>query len=172
MPPASSPGLLALLVLAAAWVWGSFLNQVVDRTPRSLPPPAAPSDAAAEGRPTLLHPARSVCLACSAPIPWYDNIPVVAYLRLRGRCRACGAAIGRRTLVLEALTPLLLLTWHLTARLHALPPATELWGHAAASWLLVAVPVGVERRRFHPLFLALGVVAWGGWVVTLVGAGT
>jgi leader peptidase (prepilin peptidase)/N-methyltransferase len=37
---------------------------------------------------------RSACPACSSRIAWFDNIPVISYLVLRGRCRACGARIG------------------------------------------------------------------------------
>jgi leader peptidase (prepilin peptidase)/N-methyltransferase len=36
----------------------------------------------------------SACMSCSAPIAWYDNIPLVSYLVLRGKCRNCGARIG------------------------------------------------------------------------------
>ena len=36
----------------------------------------------------------SACMSCSAPIAWYDNVPLVSYLVLRGKCRSCGARIG------------------------------------------------------------------------------
>jgi leader peptidase (prepilin peptidase)/N-methyltransferase len=43
-------------------------------------------------------------MACQAPIRWYDNVPVLAWLWLRGRCRACKAPFSPRYLVIEAAT--------------------------------------------------------------------
>lgn len=57
---------------------GSFLNVVAVRLPE---------------RRSLLRP-RSACGACSAPIAWYDNVPLVSYALLRGRCRRCRTRIG------------------------------------------------------------------------------
>ena len=77
----------ALVALAASLgaSLGSFANVALERVP--------------QGHSLLGPPSR--CTTCSAPIPPYDNIPVVAWLALRGRCRACGSAIGLRTLALE-----------------------------------------------------------------------
>ena len=47
--------------------------------------------------------ARSVCLSCGAQLKWYDNIPVVSWLMLRGRCRTCGAKIGVAEIMSEVL---------------------------------------------------------------------
>jgi leader peptidase (prepilin peptidase)/N-methyltransferase len=69
---------LAALVLAPGLALGSFLNVVAARLPE---------------RRSVVRP-RSACTACSTEIAWYDNIPVVSYLVLRGRCRTCGARIG------------------------------------------------------------------------------
>ena len=57
---------------------GSFLNVVASRVPlrRSIVKPA------------------SACVSCGTPIAWYDNVPVLSYLLLRGRCRSCGNRIG------------------------------------------------------------------------------
>lgn len=142
------------------WVWGSFLNQAVDRTPRR------------DGRGPALgwfRPARSVCLACGQGIAWHDNVPIVSWLVLRGRCRACGASIGLRTLAVEVAAPLLLAG--LTARLVRLEsgPGTLAAAAGMLSWLLVAVPALLERRRLSPAFLAVGAgllaalggLAWG-----------
>jgi prepilin signal peptidase PulO-like enzyme (type II secretory pathway) len=68
----------AALVLAPALALGSFLNVVVARVP---------------ARRSLLHP-RSSCGSCGTQIEWRDNIPVVSYLLLRGRCRHCDARIS------------------------------------------------------------------------------
>ncbi len=66
---------------------GSFLNVIVWRWPC--------------GR--SISRERSECPACGAPIRWFDNLPVVSWLRLRGRCRDCGAAISSRYPCVEVL---------------------------------------------------------------------
>jgi len=67
---------------------GSFLNVVIARVPA--------------GR-SLVRPG-SACPGCSAPLTWYDNIPVLSFLMLRGRCRACGMHISWRYPVVETIT--------------------------------------------------------------------
>lgn len=80
----------AALVLGPALAVGSFLNVVVARVPehRSLG-------------------GRSGCPSCSAPIEWYDNVPVVSYLMLRGRCRSCRGRISPLYPAVEILTTFL-----------------------------------------------------------------
>jgi leader peptidase (prepilin peptidase)/N-methyltransferase len=68
----------AAFVLAPALALGSFLNVIVARVP---------------ARRSLLRPPSS-CGACSTEILWRDNIPVLSYVLLRGRCRHCGARIS------------------------------------------------------------------------------
>ncbi len=70
---------------------GSFLNVVIYRVPR---------------RESVVSP-RSACPSCGTPIQPADNIPVVSWLRLRGRCRACGERISARYPAVELLTGLL-----------------------------------------------------------------
>jgi leader peptidase (prepilin peptidase) / N-methyltransferase len=82
---------LAAFVFAPALALGSFLNVVAARLPE---------------RRSLVRP-RSACTACGAEIAWYDNVPVVSYLVLRGRCRTCGAGIGWRYPAVELATALL-----------------------------------------------------------------
>jgi leader peptidase (prepilin peptidase)/N-methyltransferase len=67
---------------------GSFLNVVAFRLPRQE---------------SLVHPG-SRCPGCAAPIKPYDNLPVLGWLLLRGRCRSCAAPISARYPVIEALT--------------------------------------------------------------------
>jgi len=69
---------MAALALAPGLAVGSFLNVVAARVPlkRSVVRPG------------------SACMSCKAPIVWYDNIPLVSYFALRGKCRNCGARIG------------------------------------------------------------------------------
>jgi leader peptidase (prepilin peptidase)/N-methyltransferase len=79
-------------------VFGSFLNVCISRLPR--------------GESIVLP--RSHCPRCNHAIRWYDNIPLVSYLVLRGRCRDCHAPISRLYPTVEALTALLLvLTFHI-----------------------------------------------------------
>ena len=68
----------AALALAPGLAVGSFLNVVAARLPlrRSIARPG------------------SACMSCSAPIAWHDNIPLVSFLVLRGRCRHCQTRIG------------------------------------------------------------------------------
>lgn len=67
---------------------GSFLNVVIHRLPRDM---------------SLIRPPSS-CPGCGARIKPYDNIPVLSYLLLRGRCRACGRGISPEYPAVEALT--------------------------------------------------------------------
>jgi leader peptidase (prepilin peptidase) / N-methyltransferase len=69
---------------------GSFLNVVIHRVPR---------------RESLVRP-RSRCPDCGAPIAPYDNVPVLSWLLLRGRCRRCGERISPRYPLVELLTAL------------------------------------------------------------------
>ena len=68
-----------LLPLLLAPIVGSFLGVLVRRLP--------------EGRPVALD--RSACDSCGTPLGARDLVPLVSYLALRGRCRHCGAPIGR-----------------------------------------------------------------------------
>jgi leader peptidase (prepilin peptidase)/N-methyltransferase len=81
----------ALLALAPGLALGSFLNVVAARLPR---------------RRSLARPG-SACVSCEAPVAWYDNVPLVSYLVLRGRCRSCSARIGLRYPAVELVTALL-----------------------------------------------------------------
>src|SRR5438874_7013516 len=84
------------MVFAALAFWpglalGSFLNVVAARVPlkRSIVRPP------------------SACMACGHEIAWYDNIPVVSWVVLRGRCRSCGTGISIRYPAVELATALL-----------------------------------------------------------------
>jgi leader peptidase (prepilin peptidase) / N-methyltransferase len=71
-------------------VVGSFLNVVIHRLPRGE---------------SLVHP-RSRCPSCETQIAGYDNIPILSWLLLRGRCRHCGARISARYPAVELITAL------------------------------------------------------------------
>jgi leader peptidase (prepilin peptidase)/N-methyltransferase len=78
-----------VLILVYGLAWGSFLNVVIYRLPEGL---------------SLATP-RSFCPQCKRKIPFYDNIPLMSYIILRGKCRKCGARISPTYLLVEILTP-------------------------------------------------------------------
>jgi leader peptidase (prepilin peptidase)/N-methyltransferase len=80
--------LIAGIIFAFGLAFGSFLNVWIYRLPRGL---------------SIVHP-RSACPHCGKPIAFYDNIPVLSWLILRGRCRNCSAHVTPRYLVVELLT--------------------------------------------------------------------
>ncbi len=67
---------------------GSFLNVCIYRLPAG----------------ESLTKKNSHCMTCGAPIKWYDLIPIISWLVLRGKCRACGAKISGRYILVESLT--------------------------------------------------------------------
>jgi leader peptidase (prepilin peptidase)/N-methyltransferase len=87
IPPAIALAFCALFGLCV----GSFLNVVIGRLPA--------------GR-SIAHPGSS-CPRCGNPIAWYDNLPVLSYLLLRARCRACRDPISWRYPVVEILCAVL-----------------------------------------------------------------
>lgn len=80
------PPVIAALVVG--FFFGSFLNVVIWRVPNHI---------------SIVSPSRSFCPTCKAQIAWYDNIPLVSYAVLRGRCRHCHEAISARYPLVEAL---------------------------------------------------------------------
>jgi leader peptidase (prepilin peptidase)/N-methyltransferase len=136
-------------ILLGAWVVllgatvGSFLNVVIARVP--------------EGE-SIVSPG-SRCPTCRTPIAWYDNVPVVSWLVLRGRCRRCGAPISPRYLVVELLGAAAALAawWR-----HGLSVAAAL-ELAFVALLLALSAIDLDRWELpHELtrpLLALGLVA-------------
>jgi leader peptidase (prepilin peptidase) / N-methyltransferase len=127
---------------------GSFLNVCIYRLPRDL---------------SVVRP-RSFCPECGAQIAWYDNVPVVSYFRLRGRCRACSNPIGWRYPLVEATT----------AVLFALTVAVYGWTVAALKWcvldgLLTVLFWTDLEERILPDELTLGGTAAGVILAVLTG---
>ncbi|MBI3046967.1 MAG: prepilin peptidase [Acidobacteria bacterium] len=146
--------LFALLGL----VVGSFLNVCIHRLPR---------------RESILWPA-SRCPACQRPLAWYENVPVVSWLLLRGRCRTCCAPISGTYPLVELTTAAVFagavavygLTWLLAVRL------------LFASALVVLFVIDL-RHRILPNAITLPGIASGflaawflppGWLSSLIGA--
>ena len=79
------------IVIIFALIIGSFLNVVIYRLPQNI---------------SLFDPKRSVCPNCSKIIAWYENIPVVSYLIIRGKCTACHTPISLKYPFVEIITAL------------------------------------------------------------------
>ena len=110
-------------------LFGSFLNVCIVRLPRKQ---------------SILLP-RSHCPLCKHTIRWYDNIPLVSYVLLRGRCRDCHARISPQYAMVEALTAILLVA---TFRRFGLSP--EFVKYSALVMLLIVVIFTDLRERRIP----------------------
>jgi leader peptidase (prepilin peptidase) / N-methyltransferase len=105
---------------------GSFLNVLITRLPQG--------ESVGAGR--------SRCPQCRQPIAWYDNIPLLSYVRLRGRCRSCGAAIPWRYPLVELAGGLMAL-----ALWHTFPDRLLLLAYGPFCLALVALTaIDLERR--------------------------
>ena len=137
----ASPFALALIGLCV----GSFLNVVIHRLPLmlergwkidsaemlgvALDPPA----------PITLSTPRSRCPSCGHAIAWYENVPVLSYLWLRGRCSACRSAISARYPFVEILTAA---------------------AFAVVGWKFGAQPVALLWCGFVAVLIALAGIDW------------
>ena len=83
--------MIILLTILAGLIVGSFLNVCIYRMPSEK---------------SIVMP-RSYCPACKHQIPWYDNIPVLSFILLLGKCRFCKNRISLRYIVVEVLTALI-----------------------------------------------------------------
>jgi leader peptidase (prepilin peptidase) / N-methyltransferase len=83
---------LAAIAFAPGLALGSFLNVVAARVPL---------------RRSIVRPP-SACMSCAQEIRWYDNVPLVSYAVLRGRCRRCGVRIPLLYPAIELLTAVLI----------------------------------------------------------------
>ena len=153
---------LALVVFAPALALGSFLNVVAARLP--------------EGR-SLIRP-RSACGSCGAEIASYDNIPVVSYFVLRGRCRSCKASFSLRYPAVEIATALLVAAcfWHFGLTGEAVV------GACFCAALVVLSAIDAERRILPDLIvlpsfvivltanMILAPERWKEWLAASLGA--
>jgi leader peptidase (prepilin peptidase)/N-methyltransferase len=114
------------LVFVPGLALGSFLGVVAARVPL---------------RRSIVRPG-SACMSCETPIHWYDNVPVLSYAVLRGRCRKCGTRIPPRDLVIELTTALLLVACVLAFGLTLRTAAAAI----ACGTFVVVTATDIERR--------------------------
>lgn len=118
---------------------GSFLNVVIYRVPRIMESRFRQECqlflAAEVGEPPIAEPVMTLsqppssCPKCHTKIRWYDNIPLLSWLLLRGRCRGCGAPISVRYPLVELATALLsvLVVWKFGVSVQALTGLMLTW---------------------------------------------
>ena len=121
---------------------GSFLNVVIYRTPKMmeqewkqecqlmLHPEQPLID---ETKISLSHPA-STCPKCQSPIRWYQNIPVISWLALRGRCGTCHNPISKRYPLIELLTAICSLIV-----VYTFGPSMQMIFGILFTWVLIAL---------------------------------
>lgn len=109
----ASPGVLITLAVVVGLIIGSFLNVVIYRLPKMMEREFRSQCAELAGAPVATEPAfnlvspRSRCPHCQRQIPALENIPVLSYLLLRGRCAQCANPIALRYPLVEGLSALL-----------------------------------------------------------------
>ena len=146
------------LVLAVAGLLvGSFLNVCIYRVPR---------------RESIVWPA-SRCTECGRHLAWYENVPVLSWLLLRGRCRTCGAGISSMYPLVELTTAVLFAAGALVYGPSGLLVVRLVFGCA----LIVLFAIDLRHRVLPDVItlpgIAVGLAASGfvppGWLSSLVG---
>ena len=135
---------VAAFAFAPGLALGSFLNVVAARVPlrRSVVKPA------------------SACMSCGTQLAARDNVPVVSWLLLRGRCRDCGAAIPLRYPLVEAVTAALFVVCGIKFGREA-----ALWPALALAVVLVAAAATDLEQRIIPNRLMAGGALLALWTV-------
>ncbi|MCE3003220.1 MAG: A24 family peptidase [Xanthomonadaceae bacterium] len=161
--PATTGGLLGLLV-------GSFLNVVILRLPprlmhgwRADARELLELPAATEAAPPNLVTRGSHCPKCGHRLAWWENIPVLSWLALRGRCRACGTAISLQYPLVEIATAVLSTLVALRFGYSAETAVALL-----VTWVLVALTVIDLRTQLLPDQLTLPLL-WLGLLSAAMG---
>ena len=157
MTPAPYPALEAALVGLLGLVFGSFMNVCIYRLPRQLSP---------------VRP-RSGCTTCGHVLSSYENVPIVSYLVLRGRCRGCGAPISPMYPIVEAITGLMFFGGYLLYGPSALLGARLLFGCA----MIVLFVIDLQHKILPNVITLPGIVAGlllsdvagPGWQASLIG---
>ncbi|MBS0298413.1 MAG: prepilin peptidase [Proteobacteria bacterium] len=115
-----SPALFASCMTILGLMIGSFLNVVIYRLPEMMKRSWLQQCAELQGKEAEVSPAfnlftpRSACVQCGHKITAWENIPIISYLMLRGRCSHCHTRISPRYPIVEVITALMsgLVAWH------------------------------------------------------------
>ena len=153
-----STPLVMLAFALAGLVVGSFLNVCIYRIPR---------------RESLAWPA-SHCTACNRPLSWFENVPIISWLVLRGRCRTCKVRISAMYPVVELVTALVFAGG---VAVYGLSPLLVV-RLAFASALVVLFAIDLEHQILPNVITLPGIAAglaasWflpPGWLSALIGA--
>jgi leader peptidase (prepilin peptidase)/N-methyltransferase len=139
-------------------VIGSFLNVCIYRIPAGV---------------SIVHPPSS-CPACGSSIRWYQNVPILSYLLLRGKCADCGVRISARYPLVEALTGLL---FALVLYRIGFQWATPVYWLFAAALIVITfidfdhqiIPDMISLPGIVVGFLCSFAVPWVSWADSLLG---
>lgn len=142
---------------------GSFLNVVIHRLPRMMEREWHAQAAELRGEPAVeaehfnLATPRSRCPHCGHQIGAIENIPVVSYLLLRGRCRHCSAPIGKRYPIIEALNAALsgYVAWHFGPGAAAIGGLLFLWAMVALAFIDLDTQLLPDQITLPLLWLGL-----------------
>jgi leader peptidase (prepilin peptidase)/N-methyltransferase len=171
----AQPGVFPALSLIVGLLIGSFLNVVIHRLPKMMERVwreqcaelgSTPAETAAEPVTYNLFVPRSSCPACGAPITALQNIPIVSYLWLRGRCARCQSRISARYPIVEAVTGLFsgYLAWHFG-------PTEAAVAAIVFAWVLIAL-TGIDLdTQLLPDDITLPLL-WGGLLINIGGVFT
>ncbi len=167
------PGLWIGTVFLFALLVGSFLNVVILRLPRRLEyewrrehlDPGEQGKLALEPPPDLVF-SRSACPQCGHRIRAVENIPLLSYLLLKGKCSACGTPISVQYPLVELLTALAsaLVAWHFG-------PSLACAAALALTWALIALSVIDLREQLLPDLITLPML-WLGLLLNAFGVYT
>ncbi|MEZ5381511.1 MAG: prepilin peptidase [Microthrixaceae bacterium] len=191
--------ILAVLLTLFGLAVGSFCCVIIDRLPVPLNEPNEFGERFAMAPWREVAGGRSRCSSCGKDVPAHLNVPVFAWLALRGRCRSCGASIGGFHPLVEAVVPLLWLvmawalgwTWALVPMLWFVPvavmvgvidlrtlmvPTKLVWPAAAVSAVLIGASAVADGEPTIATGAALGAVVLGSalfaiWIVRPGGLG-
>ncbi len=165
---------VSLVLYAAVFglLVGSFLNVVIHRLPKMMEREWAAQcaelrgEAVAEATPFNLVVPRSRCPQCGHAIGAMENIPLLSYLALRGRCRECKARISPRYPLVEALSGLLsgYAAWHFG-------PSWAAVGAIIFVWCMIALTFIDFDTQLLPDSITLPLL-WGGLLLNTVGVYT
>ncbi len=170
----TSPAAYAFAALLGA-LWGSFGNVCIYRMP--------PSEEYPSGR-SVVAPG-SHCFACGKDVRWYDNVPLLSFLWLKGQCRDCKTTFSARYLLVEAATALLFVgAYHYVVAIAHIyePPGQQLLRFAVLAafvWTMVVITfIDLDHQLILdkisypaiPIFYALGLLVPGSsWKAGLIG---